>query len=150
MRSSSRTLWLWRGVDQDGLVPDEILQRKRDKRAAKRLLRHLMKQHGRVPKPFLADKLRSFGAAMPEFAPSVEHRYYKRLNSRSGNSLLPFEKRERAMQGYWLWGNLQRFISIYSASRNCFSVPARRRSVLTIRQHRLETFDVWNVVACAA
>jgi len=65
------------------------------------------------------------------------------------NSHLPFRKRERAMQGYRSPGALQRFISIHSAIRNCFSVPARRRSALTIRYHRLEAFDAWNAVVNA-
>lgn len=146
----SRKYWLWRAVDQDGLVLDEILQSKRDKRAAKRLLRRLMKQHGLVPKRIITDKLRSFGAAKREIAPGVEHRSHKGLNNRAENSHLPFRKRERAMQGYKSLGNLQRFISIHSVIRNCFSVPARRRSALTTRYHRLEAFDVWNGVANAA
>jgi putative transposase len=61
--------WLWRAVDQDGMVLDEILQSKRDKRAAKRLLWRLMKRHGQVPKRIVTDKLRSYGAAKREIAP---------------------------------------------------------------------------------
>ena len=140
-----RKYWLWRAVDQNGLVLDEILQCKRNTRAAKRLLRRLMKQHGMVPKRIITDKLRSYGSAKREIAPGVEHRSHKGLNNRAENSHLPFRKRERAMQGYRSPGSLQRFISIHSAIRNCFSVPARRRSALTIRYHRLEAFDVWNV-----
>lgn len=145
-----RKFWLWRAVDQDGLVLDEILQGKRDKRAAKRLFRRLMKQHGLVPKRIITDKLRSYGAAKREIATGVEHRSHKGLNNRAENSHLPFRKRERAMQAYRSPGSLQRFISIYSAIRNCFSVPARRRSALTIRYHRLEAFDVWKVTTKAA
>ena len=134
-------------MDQNGIVLDEILQRRRDKTAAKRLLYRLMKRHGFVPKRFVTDKLRSYGAAKREIAPGVEHRSHKGLNNRAENSHLPFRKRERAMQGYRSPGNLQRFVSIHSAIRNCFSVPARRRSALTIRYHRLEAFDAWNASA---
>ena len=149
VKISGRKFWLWRAVDQDGLVLDEILQSKRDKRAAKRLLRRLMKQHELVPKRIITDKLRSYGAAKREIAPGVEHRSHKGLNNRAENSHLPFRKRERAMQGYRSPGSLQRFVSIHSAIRNCFSVPARRRTALTIRYHRLEAFDAWNDAACA-
>ncbi|WP_127116289.1 IS6 family transposase [Shimia sediminis] len=145
-----RKFWLWRAVDQNGVVLDEILQRKRDKKAAKRLFHRLMKRHERAPKRFITDKLRSYGAAKREIAPGVEHRSHKGLNNRAENSHLPFRKRERAMQGYRSPGNLQRFVSIHSAIRNCFSVPARRRSALTIRYHRLEAFDAWNAVTRAA
>jgi len=96
------------------------------------------------------DKLRSYGAAKREIAQGVKHRSHKGLNNRLENSDLPFRKRERAMQGYRSPGNLQRFISIHSAIRNCFFVPAHRRFALTIRYHRPEAFDVWNAVTRAA
>ncbi|ATI43762.1 IS6 family transposase (plasmid) [Pacificitalea manganoxidans] len=141
--------WLWRAVDQNGVVLDEILQRKRDKEAAERLLRRLMKRQERTPKRFITDKLRSYGAAKREIAPGVEHRSHKGLNNRAENSHLPFRKRERAMQGYRSLGSLQRFVSIHSAIRNCFFVPSRRRYALTIRYHRLEAFDAWNAITRA-
>jgi len=144
-----RKFWLWRAVDQNGVVLDEILQSRRNTAAAKRLLARLMKRHGRTPKRFITDKLRSYGAAKREIAPGVEHRSHKGLNNRAENSHLPFRKRERAMQGYRSPGSLQRFVSIHSAIRNCFSVPACRRSAQTIRYHRLEAFDAWNAVVSA-
>ena len=145
-----RKFWLWRAVDQKGMILDEILQRRRNTRAAKRLLMRLMKKHNCVPKRFITDKLRSYGAAKREIAPGVEHRSHKGLNNRAENSHLPFRKRERAMQGYRSPGNLQHFLSIHSAIRNCFSVPARRRAALTIRFHRLEAFDAWTAAVTAA
>ncbi len=145
-----KKFWLWRAVDQNGVVLDEILQRRRDKKAAKRLLHRLMKRQERSPKRFITDKLRSYGAAKREIAPGVEHRSHKGLNNRAENSHLPFRKRERAMQGYRSPGSLQRFVSIHSAIRNCFFIPSRRRSALTIRYHRLEAFDAWNAATRAA
>lgn len=150
VKIKGRKFWLWRAVDQNSVVLDEILQRRRDKKAAKRLLYRLMNRQRRTPKRFITDKLRSYGAAKREIAPGVEHRSHKGLNNRAENSHLPFRKRERAMQGYSTPGSLQRFVSIHSAIRNCFSVPARRRSALTIRYHRLEAFDAWNAVTRAA
>ena len=144
-----RKFWLWRAVDQNGLVLDEILQCRRNTRAAKRLLVRLMKKHNCVPKRFITDKLRSYGAAKREIAPGVAHISHKGLNNRAENSHLPFRKRERAMQGYRSPGNLQRFVSIHSTIRNCFSVPARRRFAMTIRYHRLEAFDAWNAAFAA-
>lgn len=150
VKIKGRKFWLWRAVDQNGIVLDEILQSRRDKKAAKRLLYRLMKKKGRTPKRFITDKLRSYGAAKREIAPGVEHRSHKGLNNRAENSHLPFRKRERAMQGYRSSGSLQRFVSVHSAIRNCFSVPARRRCALTIRYHRLEAFDAWNAATRAA
>ncbi len=145
-----RKFWLWRAVDQNGMVLDEILQCRRNTKTAKHLFVRSMKKHGLVPKRIITDKLRSYGAAKREISPGVEHLSHKGLNNRAENSHLPFRKRERAMQGYRSPGGLQRFVSIHSAFRNCFSVPAGRRSALTIRYYRLEAFDAWSAAACAA
>lgn len=129
------------------MVLEEILQRKRDKRAARRLLIRLMKRQGFMPRRMVTDKLASYNAAKGEIAPGLQHRMHKRLNNRAKNSHLPFRKRERTMQGFRSPGGLQRFVSSHSAVRNSFSVPARRRLALTIRYHRLEAFDAWKVAA---
>src|SRR5215213_1723722 len=71
--------WLWRAVDQDGIVLDVLVQKRRDKQAAKRLLRKLLKKQGRVPRVLITDKLASYGAAKDEVMPSVEHRRHKGL-----------------------------------------------------------------------
>src|SRR5918993_1366093 len=71
--------WLWRAVDQDGVVLDVLVQRRRDKRAAKRLLRKLLKKQCRAPRVMITDKLASYGAAKDEVMPSVEHRRHKGL-----------------------------------------------------------------------
>lgn len=143
---SGRKFWLWRAVDQDGTVLEEILQSRRNKRAAKRLLRSLIKRFG-LPKRIVTDKLRSYGAAKRDVAPGLEHRSHKGLNNRAENSHLPFRKRERCMQGFRSPGGLQRFVSIHSPTRNCFSVPSRRRTAMAIRFHRLEAFDIWKTAA---
>jgi len=75
-----RRHWLWRAVDQDGYVLDEILQSRRNTKAAKRLLIRLMKKQGQVPKRIVTDKLRSYGAARRQIMPAVEHRSHKGLN----------------------------------------------------------------------
>ena len=110
VKITGRSYYLWRAVDQDGIVLDEILHPHRDKRAAKRLLVKLVKRHGFVPKRIITDKLRSYGAAKKEVAPGPDHWSHKGLNNRAENSHLPFRKRERAMQGYRSPGALQRFV----------------------------------------
>src|SRR5215217_2466079 len=71
--------WLWRAVDQDGVVLDVLVQSRRDKQAAKRLLRKLLKKQCRAPRVMITDKLASYGAAKGEVMPSVEHRQHKGL-----------------------------------------------------------------------
>src|SRR5215213_3548910 len=75
--------WLWRAVDQDGVVLDVLVQSWRDKRAAKRPLRKLIKWQTRVPRVMITDKLASYSAAKGEVMPSVEHRRHKGLNNRA-------------------------------------------------------------------
>ena len=71
--------WLWRAVDQDGIVLDVLVQGRRDQRAAKRLLRELLKRQGRPPRVLITDKLASYPAAKKELMPGVEHRRHKGL-----------------------------------------------------------------------
>ncbi len=69
--------WLWRAVDQTGRVLDILVQSRRDTRAAKRLMRKLLKRQCRAPRVMITDKLASYGAARREVMPSVEHRRHK-------------------------------------------------------------------------
>src|SRR4051794_15798066 len=75
--------WLWRAVDQDGIVLDVLVQSRRDKGAAKRLLRKLLKRQCRAPRVMITDKLASYGAAKREIMPGIEHRQHKGLNNRA-------------------------------------------------------------------
>src|SRR4051812_109779 len=92
--------WLWRAVDQDGFVLDALVQSRRDKRAAKRLLRKLLKKQTRVPRVMITDELASLSAEKGEVAPSVEHRRHKGLNNRAVNSYQPPRRRERQMERF--------------------------------------------------
>ena len=92
--------WLWRAVDQDGFVLDVLVQSRRDKQAAKRLLRKLLKKQCRAPRVMITDKLASYSAAKDEVMPSVEHRRHKGLNNRAENSHQPTRRRERQMKRF--------------------------------------------------
>jgi putative transposase len=80
--------WLWRAVDANGYVLDLMLQSRRNKAAALRLMRKLLKDQGIAPRVMVTDKLRSYSAAKAELMPSVEHRSHKGLNNRAENSHL--------------------------------------------------------------
>jgi putative transposase len=87
--------WLWRAVDQTGIVLDVLVQRRRDKQAAKRLLRKLLKKQMRPPRVMITDKLASYGAAKREIMPGIEHRQHKGLEQHSGE-LAPTDAPTRA------------------------------------------------------
>ena len=92
--------WLWRAVDQTGMVLDVLVQKRRDKRAAKRLPRKLLKRRSRAPRVMVTDKLASYPAAKKELMPGVEHRRHKGLNNRAENSHQPTRRREPQMKRF--------------------------------------------------
>src|SRR3978361_689539 len=112
--------WLWRAVDQDGMVLDVLVQSRRDKQAAKRLLRKLLKRQMRPPRVMVTDKLASYSAAKDEVMPSVEHRRHKGLNNRAENSHQPTRRRERQMKRFKSPGQAQRFLSAHDGLNNLF------------------------------
>ena len=146
---AGRKHWLWRAVDQNGYVLDEIVQSRRDTKAARRLLIRLLKKAGVAPKRIITDKLRSYGAAKRDVMPGVEHWSHKGLNNRAENSHLPVRKRERTMQGFRSAGSLQRFISIFSALRNLFVIPHHKRSAPATHIHRIRAMAHWTAATGA-
>ena len=142
-----RKHWLWRAVDQDGCVLDEIVQARRNTKAAKRLLIRLMKKQEGLPKRIVTDKLRSYGAVRRRIMPGVEHRSHKGLNNRAENSHLPLRKRERVMQRFRSPGTLQRFVSVFSAVRNLFVPTHLNQTAIAVHLHRLRAIAHWRGVA---
>jgi len=96
--------YLWRAVDQHGTVLDILVQSRRNKRAAKKFFRKLLKGCIYVPRVMITDKLASYGAAKREILPSIEHRQSRYLNNRAENSHQPTRKREQVMQRFKVGG----------------------------------------------
>src|SRR5919205_4393101 len=92
--------YLWRAVDRDDNVLDILVQRRRNKKAAKKFFRKLLKGLQYVPRVIITDKLKSYGAAKQAILPSVEHRQSRYLNNRCENSHRPTRQREYRMQGF--------------------------------------------------
>ncbi len=90
---------LWRAVDQDGNILDILVQRRRNKAAAKKFFRKLLKGLTYVPRVIITDQLKSYETAKREIMPGVEHRQHRYLNNRAENSHQPMRPRERRMQG---------------------------------------------------
>jgi putative transposase len=139
--------WLWRAVDQDGYVLDEIIQTRRNTKAAKRLLKRLLRKQGGPPRRLITDKLGSYAAAQRQIMPDVEHRSHKGLNNRAENSHLPLRRREHAMQGFRSSDGLQRFVSVFSAVRNLFVPPHSHRFASATHLHRLTAMAEWKSAA---
>ena len=88
----------WRAVDSEGEVLEILVQPQRDKAAAVRLLRKLLRRQGFVPAVIITDKLRSYGAALREIGFSGLHEQGLRVNNRAGESHQPLRRRERKLQ----------------------------------------------------
>ncbi len=114
------THYLWRAVDQAGNVLDILMQRRRNKAAAKKFFRKLLKGCEYVPRVLITDKLGSYEAAKKEVMPSVEHRRHKRLNNRAENSHQPTRQRERTMRRFKSPGHAQRFLASFGPIREHF------------------------------
>jgi transposase-like protein len=95
---AGRRFWLWRAVDDEGEVLDLLVQRRRDKAAAVKLMRKLLKKQGFAPEALVTDKLRSYGAAKSEIGLLARHERGLRKNNRAENSHQPTRRRERKMQ----------------------------------------------------
>ena len=121
---AGRQFWLWRAVDDEGEVLDLLVQRRRDKAAAVKLMRKLLKKQGFAPDVLVTDKLRSYRAAKSEIGLSARHDQGLRANNRAENSHQSTRRRERKMQRFKSPGSAQRFLSLHAAVHNTFNRPA--------------------------
>ncbi len=140
---------LWRAVDQDGDVIDILVQSRRDRRAAKRFFRKLLKGQGGEPRRLVTDKLRSYGAAHRTVMPSVLHDTSRYANNRAEVSHQPTRQRERQMRRFKSVAQAQRFLSVQGVILNLFRVG---RHLLRPANHRIlreRFFLVWSEVTCA-
>jgi putative transposase len=139
---AGRKHWLWRAVDQHGTVLDILVQSRRNAKAAERLLRKLLKKHGKAPRVMITDKLASYAAAKRIVMPGVEHRQHKGLNNRAENSHQPTRRRERILKRFKSVGLAQRFLPVHDQVGNLFRRPANTNAAAH-RQSRAQTFKIW-------
>lgn len=142
-----RRYWLWRAVDQDGFVLDVLVQSRRNAKAAKRLMRKLLKDQGQPPRVMITDKLRSYAAAKRDVMPGIEHRSHKGLNNRAENSHQPTRRRERTMKRFKSQRQLQRFVSIHDPVANLFHIPRHDIPSSHHRELRDAAMNLWSEIA---
>jgi putative transposase len=149
VRIQGRQQYLWRAVDEDGDVIDILVQSRRNRRAAVRFFRKLLKGQGCEPRRLVTDKLGSYAAAHRTAMPSVIHSTRQYENNRAEVSHQPTRQRERQMRRFKSAAHLQRFASVHGVVQNLFRVG---RHLLRAAHHRLlrtRAFTEWDVVTCA-
>jgi putative transposase len=144
-----RQQYLWRAVDQDGDVIDILVQPRRDRRAAERFFRKLLKGQGCAPRRLITDKLRSYSAAHAIVMPSVVHSTQQYESNRAEVSHQPTRQRERQMRRFKSAAHAQRFLSVHGLVRNVFRVGRHLLRAAHHRMWRTRSFVVWHDVTCA-
>ena len=133
IKIGGRLQYLWRAVDQDGSVLDILVQSHRNKKAAARFFKKLLRRMKYAPRVVVTDKLASYRAPCAKFLPNSVHRRDKGLNNRAENSHQPTRERERRMRGFKSPRHAQRFLSIFGMIADLFSVG---RHLLTAPSYR--------------
>jgi putative transposase len=142
LKISGRMVYLWRAVDAEGEVLDVLVQSKRNKHAALRLMRKLLKKYAFAPERLVTDDLRSYGAAARDRG--------RWKNNRAENSHQPTRRRERKMQRFKSAGSAQKFLSTHAAVFNTFNVQRHLISAQTHRTLRTAAISTWREVVAAA
>jgi putative transposase len=146
LKIDGRLRYLWRAVDQDGDVLDILVQSRRDKKAAKKFFRKLLKGLRYAPRVLITDKLKSYSAARSETMPSVEHRQEKFQNNRAENSHQPTRLRERVMRRFKSAGHAQRFLSAFGIITSHFRVGRHLYRASGYREVMKLRIAVWKEV----
>ena len=150
VRIAGERMYLWRAVDHEGEVLDMLIQRRRDGRAALRLMRKLLKKQGFVPKLLVTDKLRSYAAALRRLRLTCRHEQGLRKNNRAENSHQAVRRRERKLQRFKSARSAQRFLSVHGAVHNTFNFQRHLISRSTLRIFRAEATAEWQDAVAAA
>ena len=147
LKIAGRMVYLWRAVDAEGEVLDVLVQSKRDKHAALKLMRKLLKKYGFVPDRMITDDLRSYGAAALDLGIESRHECGRWKNNRAENSHQPTRRRERKMQRFKSPGSAQKFLSTHAAVYNTFNVERHLTPARTHRTLRVAAMNAWREAA---
>jgi len=143
LRINGELHYLWRAVDQHGVVLDILVQERRDATAARRFFKRLLAGLKYKPRKIVTDGLRSYGVAQREVLPDVRHRTSRCLNNRAENSHRPTRRRERQMQRFKSPRQAQRFLSSHAMTYGHFRPRRHLMTAAQYRSERAKAFRVW-------
>jgi putative transposase len=150
LKIDGQMVYLWRAVDAEGEVLDVLVQSKRNKHAALKLMRKLLRKYAVVPERLVTDELRSYGAATLALGIDHLHDRGRWKNNRAENSHQPTRRRERKMQRFKSAGSAQKFLSIHAAAYNTFNVQRHLASAQSHRALRAAAMNTWREAVAAA
>jgi putative transposase len=150
LKINGRMVYLWRAVDAEGEVLDVLIQSRRNRTAALKLMRKLLKKYAFVPDRLITDDLRSYRAAANDLGLASRHDRGRWRNNRAENSHQPTRRRERQMQGFKSVGSAQRFLSAHAAIQNTFYVQRHLTSAQTHRAFREAATHTWRAAVAGA
>jgi putative transposase len=147
---NGRQFYVWRAVDSEGEVLDILVQPRRDRKAALKLMRKLLKRQGIAPVTIVTDKLRSYSSALCDLGIARRHDTGRWRNNRAENSHQPLRQRERRMRRFKSSGSAQRFLSIHAAIYNVFNIQRHLTSRRTLRGFRHQAMRTWRQATAVA
>jgi putative transposase len=151
VKIGGRRMYLWRAVDDEGEVLDVLVQKRRNKHAALKLLLRLLRNTGIHPETIVTDKLASYGAALKVLNLQGRHQPGgMRGNNRAENSHLVIRRRERKQQRFKSQGSAQRFLSSHGPIYNAFNLQAHLISRPGLRILRGQAEAAWAAATRAA
>ena len=145
VKINGKLCYLWRAVDHEGEVLEAVVTSKRDKAAALKLLKRIMKKYG-APLSIVTDRLRAYSAAMREVGNADRQEVGGRLNNRAENSHQPFRRRERAMQRFRSMKTLQKFSSVHAQVHNHFNQERHLVTRQVYKQRRSAALADWRAL----
>ena len=150
IRVSGKLMYLWRAVDDEGEVLEVLVQPQRDRAAARKLMRKLLKKYSFAPAQVTTDKLRCYGAAFRQLGLAAHQEQGRRTNNRAEVSHQPVRRRERKMQRFKSSGSAQRFVSLHAAVYNTFNLQRHLVSRRTLRTFRAQALAAWQFATASA
>src|SRR5450631_3258670 len=145
VKINGRLCYLWRAVDHEGEVLESVVTAKRDKAAAVKFLKRIMKKYGR-PRKIVTDGLRAYSAAMREVGNADRQEVGRGLNNHAENSHQPFRRRERAMQRFRSMKTLQKFSSVHAQVHNHFNQERHLVTRQAYKQRRSAALAEWRTL----